>query len=136
MAETEVVKIEGYNIERATEKAILISRDNREYWIPKSQIVAHSGNDEMPDSIVIPKWLADKKGLMPNDIDTRIACPESVEEANMLEASRKTAKWVEDQVELENERKASADYKDYQAAKAEEQGALFAEYEASRNPEA
>ena len=114
----ETVKIEGYNIERTSEKAILISRDNREYWIPKSQIVGFMGDPEMPDSIVIPRWLADKKGLVPNDVDTRIACPESVEEANMLE----------------NQRKASADYQDYKTDKAEEQSDLFDEYEANCAP--
>ena len=120
MAETEVVKVEGYNIERTSEKAILISRDNREYWIPKSQIVGFMGNPEMPDSIIIPRWLAGKKGLIPNDVDTRIACPESVEEANMLE----------------NQRKASADYQDCKADKVETregQGDLFEEYANSRN---
>ena len=93
----ETVKIEGYNIERTSEKAILISRDNREYWIPKSQITGFRGDPEMSDSFIIPKWLAEKKGLIPNDVDTRIACPASVEEANMLE----------------DQRKASADYQDY-----------------------
>ena len=84
----ETVAVKGYNIERTSEKAILISRDNREYWIPKSQIVGFTGDPEMPDTIVIPKWLAEKKGLMPHDLDLRVACPESVEDAQELEANR------------------------------------------------
>ena len=116
MSNTETVEVKDYNILRESEKAMLIEKDNREYWIPKSQLISVSGGEGMPDSIVIPKWLADKKGLVPNDVDTRIACPESVEEANVLE----------------NQRKASADYQDY---KAEEQGALFDEYAEIRNPQ-
>ena len=86
--ETETVKIEDYNIERTSDKAILITKDNREYWIPKSQITGFMGDPEMPDTIVIPKWLAEKKGLMPHDLDLRVACPESVEDAQELEANR------------------------------------------------
>ena len=120
MSARETVTVKDYNILRTSERALLIEKDNREYWIPKSQIISVSGGEGMPDSIVIPKWLADKKGLVPNAVDTRIACPESVEEANMLE----------------NQRKASADYKDYKADKVEtreEQADLFDEYANSRN---
>ena len=122
MSNTETVEVKDYNILRESEKAMLIEKDNREYWIPKSQLISVSGGEGMPDSIVIPKWLADKKGLVPNDVDTRVACPASVEEANVLE----------------NQRKASADYRDYLAdniASPEEQAELFAAYENSHNPQ-
>ena len=83
------IEVKDYNIERTSEKAMLISKDNREYWIPKSQIVDYSGDEEMPDSIIIPEWLADKKGLVPNDVDTSLACYDSPQEANAAEAARK-----------------------------------------------
>ena len=89
MSNTETVEVKDYNIERTSEKAILISKDNREYWIPKSQIMDYSGEEEMPDTIIIPAWLAAKKGLVPSDVDTSLACYGSPKEANAAEAARK-----------------------------------------------
>ena len=88
MSNAETVEVKDYNILRESEKAMLIEKDNREYWIPKSQIITFSGGEGMPDTMVIPKWLAEKKGLMPHDLDLRVACPESVEDAQELEANR------------------------------------------------
>ena len=91
MSTPETVEVKDYNIERTSEKAILISRDNREYWIPKSQIIDYSGSEEMPDTVIIPGWLADKKGLIPQGVDTSIACYDSPQEARVAEEARADA---------------------------------------------
>lgn len=48
-----------------TEKALLVSDGTKEpVWIPRSQISDYSGEEDSPDSIFIPEWLAKKTGLI------------------------------------------------------------------------
>jgi hypothetical protein len=45
-----------------TDDAWLVSIDNEEFWLPKSQCDMDDPDD--PDWVTIPDWLAEKKGLM------------------------------------------------------------------------
>jgi hypothetical protein len=52
---------------RASEKAVLVEIDKKEYWIPKSQIV-DTDFDESSEpgdigTIVMTGWIAEQKGL-------------------------------------------------------------------------
>lgn len=53
-----------------TANAVLIIVDGNEVWIPKSQI---EDADEDYETIIIPEWLAEDKGLDPYITDTRVA---------------------------------------------------------------
>jgi hypothetical protein len=60
----ETVEIECI-VKRQTEKAIFIeTEDEIEDWVPKSQIQDWDENDSRPSSILIPMWLAKKKGFL------------------------------------------------------------------------
>ena len=59
------IEIDGF-VTRDTQKAILISYADHQYWIPKSQIhddseVYEAGTD---GTLIIPRWLAEEKGLV------------------------------------------------------------------------
>ncbi|MGD2065636.1 MAG: hypothetical protein PVI43_00520 [Candidatus Bathyarchaeota archaeon] len=47
-----------------TKKALLIYDGNIECWIPESQISDYSGDEASPDTIFVPEWLAEEKGLI------------------------------------------------------------------------
>lgn len=47
-----------------TPKAFKIFDGKTECWIPRSQISDYSGDEESPETIFIPEWLATKKGLI------------------------------------------------------------------------
>lgn len=49
-------------IVRWTDSAILVEVDNQEHWLPKSQV--NEGADfDVEQPIVIPRWLAEDRGL-------------------------------------------------------------------------
>ena len=52
---------------RATEKALLVEYEGEEIWIPQSEIDDESevfdADDNSEGDLVIPLWLAEKKGL-------------------------------------------------------------------------
>lgn len=53
-------------VEKETDKAILVNDGEDTYWIPKSQIdeeseVHHEGDEGL---LVIPEWLAEDKGMI------------------------------------------------------------------------
>ena len=48
-----------------TSKALLVSDGTCEpVWIARSQISDYSGEENSPDTIFIPEWLAHKEGLI------------------------------------------------------------------------
>ena len=47
-----------------TDKALLVYDGKTKSWIPKSQIKDFTGDEDSPDSIFIPEWLAEKTGLV------------------------------------------------------------------------
>jgi len=55
------VEFEGVEVIRTTEKALLCVIDGAEHWIPKSQLL--NCDPELDGRLVIPEWLAEKKGL-------------------------------------------------------------------------
>lgn len=57
----ETDEFEGVAVIRTTEKAILCAIDGAEHWIPRSQII--DSNPVIDGRLVIPAWLAKKKGL-------------------------------------------------------------------------
>lgn len=67
----EAVAVEGVTVRKETDKAILCTipdLDGEEIWVPKSQIKDESEvyslkSGKEPGKLVIPKWLADEKGL-------------------------------------------------------------------------
>lgn len=42
----------------------VLDLDDNKVWIPKSQIDDYEGEDDRPDVIFIPQWLAEEKGLV------------------------------------------------------------------------
>lgn len=58
-----------FRIVRITDKAILVSDDGDETWIPKSEVCDESeinGHSDIDDEgpLVLPEWLAIEKGLV------------------------------------------------------------------------
>lgn len=47
-----------------TDKAIKVTDGSVDCWVPRSQISDYSGDEDAPDSIFIPEWLALEKGLI------------------------------------------------------------------------
>ena len=47
-----------------TDRALLVTDGKEECWIPKSQISDYVGEEDSPETIFIPEWLALKKGLI------------------------------------------------------------------------
>jgi len=47
-----------------TPDALLVTDGKAECWIPRSQISDYSGDEDSPETIFIPEWLAYKKGLI------------------------------------------------------------------------
>ena len=47
-----------------TEKAFKVFDGKTECWIPRSQISDYSGEEDSPETIFIPEWLAYVKGLI------------------------------------------------------------------------
>lgn len=47
-----------------TDKAFLVFDGKIECWIPKSQISDYSGEEDSPESIFIPEYIAYEKGLI------------------------------------------------------------------------
>ena len=66
------VRIEGLLCAAERPKAALMRRGDDEFWIPLSQILERGF---MPDGrsgwILIPRWLAEEKGLVDGNLDTR-----------------------------------------------------------------
>lgn len=61
----DTVTIGDIEVKASTPKAILIEVDGEEHWIPRSQLLDGTDVDDVGDEgkIVIPKWLADDRGL-------------------------------------------------------------------------
>lgn len=59
MRSEKLVDLEIDRIKHRTEKAILITKDGKDVWLPKSQIEI---NDD--DTITLPEWLAIEKELV------------------------------------------------------------------------
>lgn len=51
-------------IRARTDKAFLVSDGGNECWIPRSQISDYVGDEDSPETIFIPEWLALDKGLI------------------------------------------------------------------------
>jgi len=47
-----------------TDKALMVFDGKTECWIPRSQISDYSGEENSPETIFIPEWLALNKGLI------------------------------------------------------------------------
>ena len=47
-----------------TEKALKVFDGKIECWIPRSQISDYVGDEDSPETIFIPEWLAGEKGLI------------------------------------------------------------------------
>ena len=61
---SEKVRIENVTIGKETEKAVLITIDGKDYWIPLSQIhELHRSQHKGGDAIVMSEWIAKQKGL-------------------------------------------------------------------------
>ena len=60
MVKKELIEIEFDQIIRQTDMAVLACIDDKEYWLPKSQIDFR----EWSNIIGIPEWLAIQKGLV------------------------------------------------------------------------
>lgn len=61
---SEKVTIEGVTIGRETDKAVLVTIEGKEVWIPISQIVSMTRTKtEGGDTIVVSEWIAKTKGL-------------------------------------------------------------------------
>jgi len=59
------VEIEIDSVKHETDLAILISVEDKEYWIPKAIISDECrDDDDVLTSIFIPEWLATEKGLV------------------------------------------------------------------------
>lgn len=53
------------SVHARTDKAFLVDNGNgHRVWVPRSQISDHTGDDESPESIFVPTWLAYEKGLI------------------------------------------------------------------------
>lgn len=63
--ERESVRIEDVRCVRATDKAILVSVQGAELWIPQSHVTDDSEVYQAGDegTLVITKWIAEQKGL-------------------------------------------------------------------------
>lgn len=51
-------------VKARTDKALLVSDGDNEVWIPRSQISDYSGDENSPETIFIPEWLANESGLI------------------------------------------------------------------------
>ena len=61
MADIEI----AVEVRARTKKALLVSDGACDpVWIPRSQISDYSGDEDSPESIFIPEWLATKKGFV------------------------------------------------------------------------
>ena len=47
-----------------TDKALRVYDGKTKCWIPRSQISDYSGEEDSPETIFIPEWLANEKGLI------------------------------------------------------------------------
>ena len=52
------------DVKARTDSALLVTDGVIEAWIPKSQISDYSGEEDSPETIFIPEWLALNKGLI------------------------------------------------------------------------
>ena len=59
----EQVQVEDLEEKRETEKAILVTDGEKEYWLPKSQVEVEPG-DRGLINVSMPRWLAEDKGLV------------------------------------------------------------------------
>lgn len=60
MSEIEIaVEVRG-----RTDKALKVFDGKTECWIPRSQISDYVGDEDSPESIFIPEWLAFEKGFI------------------------------------------------------------------------
>jgi hypothetical protein len=61
----DLVTLSNVTVKRATDKALLCEIHGEEIWIPKSQI--HDDSEvyeaDTEGDLIIPRWLAEKKGL-------------------------------------------------------------------------
>lgn len=47
-----------------TDKALQVFNGKTTVWVPRSQISDYCGELDSPDSIFIPEWIAEEKGLI------------------------------------------------------------------------
>ena len=52
------------DILRETDDAILVTDGSVEVWLPKSQIVYEGEAGDRNVEIILPEWMAEKKGLI------------------------------------------------------------------------
>lgn len=60
MSEIEV----AVEVRARTDKALKVFDGKTECWIPRSQISDYVGDEDSPESIFIPEWLAFEKGFI------------------------------------------------------------------------
>ena len=61
MADIEI----AIEVRARTDKALLVTDGTCEpVWVARSQISDYSGEEDSPETIFIPEWLANKKGLI------------------------------------------------------------------------
>ena len=61
---SEKVTLENVILGKETEKAINVTLDGKDYWMPLSQVhEIHRATDDKPASIVVSEWIAKQKGL-------------------------------------------------------------------------
>ena len=60
MADIEI----AVEVKARTDRALLVNDGLTECWVPRSQISDYSGEEDSPDTIFIPEWLALEKGLI------------------------------------------------------------------------
>ena len=54
-------------VKAVTDLAMLVKTERGQAWIPKSQISDYSGSEDLDsqvESIFVPQWLAEEKGLV------------------------------------------------------------------------
>ena len=59
----EVVEVEDLEEKHATDRAILVTDGEEEYWLPWSQIEVEPG-DKGLINVKMPRWLAEEKGMV------------------------------------------------------------------------
>ena len=59
------VHLEDCTVKRATEKALLVEYDGREFWLPRSQVSEGEKYEEGDAGVTISvtEWVAKQKGL-------------------------------------------------------------------------
>lgn len=55
--------LEGYTAGRGTEKAILLLKGRKEFWVPRSVLMGGDSVDYGETDIVMRTWFAEKEGF-------------------------------------------------------------------------